>query len=49
MMERGQNDYPLAKAVEERLGKTYHVRGWEETRTYVSRFSSTFATGLKYN
>ena len=49
MMERGQNDYPLAKAVEERLGKTYHVKGWEETRTLVSRFSSTFATGLKYN
>ena len=49
MMGRGQNDYPLAKAVEERLGKTYHVKGWEETRTYVSRFSSTFATGLKYN
>ena len=49
MMEEGQNDYPLAKAVQERGGKTYHVKDWEETRTYVSRFSSTFASGLKYN
>ena len=49
MMEEGQNDYPLARAVKERLGKTYHVKDWEETRTYVSRFSSTFASGLKYN
>ena len=49
MMEEGQNDYPLAKAVQERGGKTYNVKGWEETRTYVSRFSSTFASGLKYN
>ena len=49
MMEEGQNDYPLAKAVQERGGKTYHVKDWEETRTYVNRFSSTFATGLKYN
>ena len=49
MMEQGQNDYPLARAVKERLGKTYHVKDWEETRTYVNRFSSTFATGLKYN
>ena len=49
MMEEGQNDYPLARAVKERGGKTYHVKDWEETRTYVSRFSSTFASGLKYN
>ena len=49
MMKEGQNDYPLAEAVKERLGKTYHVKDWEETRTLVSRFSSTFATGLKYN
>ena len=49
MMERGQNDYPLAEAVKERLGKTYHVKDWEETRTLVNRFSSRFATGLKYN
>ena len=49
MMEEGQNDYPLARAVKERLGFTYHVKSWEDTRTYVNRFSSTFATGLKYN
>jgi len=48
-MEEGQNDYPLARAVKERLGFTYHVKSWEDTRTYVNRFSSTFATGLKYN
>ena len=47
MMERGQNDYPLAEAVKERLGKTYQVKDWEETRKLVSQFSSTFATGLK--
>ena len=49
MMEEGQNDYPLARAVKERLGKTYHVKDWEETRTLVNRFSSTFANGLRYN
>ena len=47
MMERGQNDYPLAEAVKERLGKTYQVKDWEETRKLVSQFSSTFVTGLK--
>ena len=49
MMEEGQNDYPLARAVKERFGYTYHVKGWEDTRTYVDRFSSTYLTGLKYN
>jgi phosphomannomutase len=49
MMEEGQNDYPLAKAVQERGGKTYHVKDWEETRLWVNRFSSSFASGLKYN
>jgi len=49
MMEEGQNDYPLARAVKERLGFTYHVKGWEDTRTYVNRFSSTFLSGLRYN
>ena len=33
MMEEGQNDYPLAKAVQERGGYTYHVKDWKETRT----------------
>ena len=49
MMEEGQNDYPLARAVKERLGKTYHVKDWEETRTWVNRFSSAYANGLRYN
>ena len=47
MMEEGQNDYPLARVVKERLGKTYHVKDWEETRLWVNRFSSSYATGLK--
>ena len=49
MMEEGQNDYPLARAVKERLGKTYHVKNWEETRLWVNRFSTAYANGLKYN
>ena len=49
MMEEGQNDYPLAKAVQERCGKTYNVKDWEETRLWVNRFSSSYATGLTYN
>ena len=49
MMEQGQNDYPLARAVKERLGKTYHVKNWEETRLWVNRFSTAYANGLKYN
>ena len=49
MMEEGQNDYPLAKAVEERCGKTYNVKDWEETRLWVNRFSSSYLGGLGYN
>jgi len=49
MMEEGQNDYPLAKAIQERCGKTYNVKNWEETRLWVNRFSSSYATGLTYN
>ena len=49
MMEEGQNDYPLAKAVQERGGKTYNVKDWEETRLWVNRFSSNYANGLRYN
>ena len=32
MMLEGQNDYPLAKAVKELGGKTYHVKNWEHTK-----------------
>jgi len=49
MMEEGQNDYPLAKAVQERCGKTYNVKDWEETRLWVNRFSSSYASGVRYN
>ena len=33
MMEEGQNDYALAKAVEEKGGFHYHVKDWMDTRT----------------
>ena len=49
MMEEGQNDYPLAKAVQKRCGKTYNVKDWEETRLWVNRFSSSYLGGLGYN
>tara|TARA_B100001093_G_scaffold509164_1_gene572675 strand:- start:171 stop:935 length:765 start_codon:yes stop_codon:yes gene_type:complete len=49
MMEEGQNDYPLAKAVQDMGGKTYHVKDIDETRTWVNRFSSLYANGLRHN
>ena len=33
MMLEGQNDYPLAKAVNELGGHTYHVKDWNHTKT----------------
>ena len=35
MMKEGENDYPLAKAVQEMGGKTYNVKDWKETRTIL--------------
>ena len=35
MMKEGQNDYPLALAVQEMGGKTYHVKDWTDTRTIL--------------
>ena len=35
MMEEGQNDYPLAKAVNELNGHTYHVKDWNHTKTIL--------------
>ena len=35
MMEEGQNDYPLAKAVNELSGHTYHVKDWNHTKTIL--------------
>ena len=32
MMLEGQNDYPLAKAVRDLNGKTYHVKNWQHTK-----------------
>ena len=37
MMEEGQNDYPLAKALKEMGGYPHHVKNWEDTRTLISK------------
>ena len=37
-MSEGGNDYPLAVAVQKRNGYTYHVKGWEDTRTLLDKF-----------
>jgi phosphomannomutase len=37
MMEEGQNDYPLAKALKEMGGYPHHVKNWEDTRTLLSK------------
>ena len=42
MMKEGENDYPLAKAVQEMGGYAYHVKGWEDTQ---SRINSSVAFG----
>ena len=31
MMEEGQNDYPLARAVDNLGGTNYSVNGWQDT------------------
>ena len=38
MMEEGQNDYPLAKAVQEWGGYPHSVNSWEDTRTQLKKF-----------
>ena len=38
MMEEGQNDYPLAKAVQEWGGYPHSVKNWEDTRTQLRKF-----------
>ena len=38
MMEEGQNDYPLAKAVQEWGGHPHSVNNWEDTRTQLKKF-----------
>ena len=37
-MDENGNDYPLAIAVQKRNGYTYHVKGWEDTRTQIIKF-----------
>ena len=37
-MNEGENDYPLAVEVQKRNGYTYHVKGWEDTRTQIIKF-----------
>jgi len=39
MMERGQNDYPLAYHVEKWGGFTYPVKDWEDTRTKLTKLT----------
>ena len=39
MMLEGQNDYPLAKAVQEWGGHPYSVNNWEDTRTPLKKFN----------
>jgi len=39
MMKEGENDYPLAKAVQDMGGKTYHVKDWEDTRTKLTKLT----------
>ncbi len=41
MMEKGQNDYPLLKAVQEMGGYPYTVKNWEDTRTKLVELTSS--------
>ena len=38
MMLEGQNDYPLAKAVQECSGYTHHVKNWKDTQTQLRSY-----------
>ena len=42
MMKEGENDYPLAKAVQDMGGYNYHVKDWKDTE---SRINSSVAFG----
>ncbi|BCU96401.1 MAG: hypothetical protein CM15mV12_1620 [uncultured marine virus] len=37
MMNEGENDYPLAKAVEEMGGYTHHVRDFRHTWSILNK------------
>ena len=36
MMKEGQNDYSLAKAVQEMGGYSYHVKDWKDTESKIN-------------
>ena len=36
MMKEGENDYPLAKAVQEMGGYNYHVKDWKDTKSKIN-------------
>ena len=38
MMLEGQNDYPLAKVVQECGGYTHHVKNWKDTQTQLRSY-----------
>ena len=38
MMLEGQNDYPLAQAVDKLNGKVYHVKDWKETQGILQSY-----------
>ena len=42
MMKEGENDYPLAKAVQDMGGYNYHVKDWKDTE---SKINSSVAFG----
>ena len=37
MMEQGQNDYALAKAVQDRGGYSHYVNGWKDTMMQINK------------
>ena len=46
MMEEGQNDYPLGKAVQEMGGYTHCVRDWKDTKVQINNIVCRKGTQL---
>ena len=42
MMKEGQNDYPLARAVDKLGGTNYIVNGWQDTYEKLKMLISTY-------
>ena len=40
-MDENGNDYPLAFALQEMVGSTHYVKGWEDTRTRLEEYSES--------